>query len=129
MKGSYVLLIKLKKDKDIKIGKLGNISFKKGYYVYVGSALNGLEQRINRHLRQEKKLHWHIDYLLQNAEIIETFYRESNKNEECILAKSFKHFQSIKGFGCSDCKCNSHLFYGKIQKISKVVKSLSLSEF
>jgi len=42
MKGSYILLIKLDEDKDIQIGKLGNISFKKGYYAYVGSALNGL---------------------------------------------------------------------------------------
>ena len=117
MKGSYILLIKLDEDKDIQIGKLGNIPFKKGYYAYVGSALNGLEQRINRHLRQEKKKHWHIDYLLQNAEIVDIFYKVGNKKEECKLTNSLNDLKSVKGFGCSDCSCDSHLFYGSYDKI------------
>jgi len=79
MKGSYILLIKLLKDSEIKVGSLGTISFKKGFYVYVGSAMGGLEQRINRHLRKNKKTFWHIDYLLNNrgAKIIKVFYKES----------------------------------------------------
>ena len=67
MKGSYLLLIELKDKETIQIGKLGKIDFMKGFYVYIGSAINGLEQRINRHLRKEKKLHWHIDFLLKSA--------------------------------------------------------------
>ena len=54
MKGSYILVIELKEEKIIQIGKLGKIHFKKGFYVYIGSALNGLEQRITRHLIKEK---------------------------------------------------------------------------
>ena len=38
-KGNYCLIIKMKNDCTIKIGAKGNIDFKKGYYVYVGSAL------------------------------------------------------------------------------------------
>ncbi|WP_296804597.1 DUF123 domain-containing protein, partial [uncultured Methanobrevibacter sp.] len=57
MKGCYCLIIKLSNSSKIKIGKkLGEIDFTKGHYVYVGSAMNSLESRINRHLRDEKKL-------------------------------------------------------------------------
>lgn len=126
MKGSYILLIKLDKDKNIKIGKLGNIFFKKGYYAYVGSALNGLEQRINRHLRQEKKFHWHIDYLLQNAETVDIFYKLGNKKEECTLTNSLRDLESVKSFGCSDCNCSSHLFFGSYSDIVAKIDSNNL---
>ncbi|MCK4902633.1 MAG: GIY-YIG nuclease family protein, partial [Thermoplasmatales archaeon] len=83
MKGSYILLIELENDSKIQIGKLGDILFKKGFYVYIGSALNGLEQRINRHLRADKKLHWHIDYLLKSAKVDSVYYKENDQREEC----------------------------------------------
>lgn len=54
MKGCYCLIIKLEKNEKIKIGKLGSINFKKGHYVYVGSAMNSLESRLKRHLSDEK---------------------------------------------------------------------------
>ena len=113
MKGSYILLMELDEDKNIKIGKLGNIFFKNGYYVYVGSALNGLENRINRHLRSDKKLHWHIDYFLQHAKVIDAFYKENEIREECFIANKIgENATPINGFGCSDCNCKSHLFNG-----------------
>lgn len=111
MKGVYVLLIELNKDLKIKIGKLGKIEFKKGYYAYVGSALNSLEKRIERHFRKNKRSFWHIDYFLEKAKIKEFVYAEINKRKECEIAKLNLKF--IKGFGCSDCKCKSHLFYSK----------------
>ena len=55
-KGNYCLLIHMKKDSKIKIGAKGFIFFKKGYYVYVGSALNTLSKRIERHLSIDKKI-------------------------------------------------------------------------
>ena len=81
MKGSYVLLIELKENTNIKVGKLGKVFFKKGFYAYVGSALNGIEQRIQRHMRKDKKTHWHIDYLLKHAVVREIFYKESDEKE------------------------------------------------
>ena len=68
MLGTYVLLIELATAATIQVGRLGMLAFAKGYYAYVGSALGGLEQRIDRHLRTEKKLFWHIDYLLNLLE-------------------------------------------------------------
>lgn len=122
MKGSYALLIYLSEVKKIKIGRLGTIDFNPGFYVYIGSALQSLSARINRHLRSEKKLHWHIDYFLQHASIVNSYYKESNGHEECQIAKEFLSiFESIAGFGCSDCSCKSHLFYGSKQQLLNVI--------
>lgn len=115
MKGCYCLIIKLNKDTTIKIGKkLGKIDFNKGYYVYVGSAMNSLESRIKRHLSDEKKLHWHVDYLLRKAEITDVIYNESKRKIECDLSQLISHkSEGIEDFGCSDCECESHLYYFK----------------
>lgn len=111
---TYCLIIKLNNDETITIGKIGEIDFKKGYYVYIGSALNSLEGRIKRHLRDEKKLFWHIDYLLAspNSEVEEVIFERSNAKWECEIAREIAlSGLSINYFGCSDCKCDSHLFY------------------
>jgi len=130
MKGSYILIIQLKKDQKIQIGKLGKIHFSKGFYVYIGSALNGLEQRINRHLRKDKKNHWHIDYLFKHGNIIDIFYNENNSKEECNYAKKFEEkLLPIPNFGSSDCKCKSHLFYGKLNDILSVTQKLQMHRY
>ena len=115
MKGCYCLIINLRKDSEIEIGKrLGKINFDKGYYVYVGSAMNSLESRLNRHLSDEKKLHWHIDYLLKQAEVTDIIYNESAQKIECELSRFIStKTEGIKEFGCSDCDCESHLYYFK----------------
>ena len=121
MIGTYILIIKVKRRiKDLKIGKLGRITFKKGYYLYVGSALGrsaSLENRIKRHLSKKKKLRWHIDYLLarQEAEIESVIIIPSKKRTECLVSKSIERIadKTVKGFGSTDCKCKGHLHYFK----------------
>lgn len=116
LKGTYCILINLNFDAAISIGKLGKINFQRGEYVYVGSALNSLMARIRRHLSSYKKMHWHIDYLLSHddVEVFDVFYAVDDTRWECELAQKIaeKGFK-IKNFGCSDCKCQSHLFYFK----------------
>lgn len=117
LKGSYCLIIHLKEISVIRPGKLEKINLESGYYVYVGSALNSLEGRLDRHLRKSKKLFWHIDYLLdnKNSEIINIIYTISDLKWECEIASSIaENGIKINKFGCSDCKCDSHLFYFKI---------------
>ncbi|HID92923.1 MAG TPA: GIY-YIG nuclease family protein [bacterium (Candidatus Stahlbacteria)] len=123
MKGIYVLLMELKVDEQIKIGKLGKIVFKKGFYAYVGSAMNGLENRIQRHLKRKKKLHWHIDWFLRSAKIKDVMYLESSNKMECKVAQVLaKRFESIKEFGSSDCKCTSHMFFStNLQLLKQLV--------
>jgi len=119
MKGTYVLIMENSEDREIEIGKLGPIAFRKGFYAYVGSALSGLSQRIGRHLREvgeNKKLHWHIDYLLGSSgiEVKEVVFAETEERKECEIAAKLQMkngLEHIANFGCSDCTCRSHLFF------------------
>ncbi|MDI9437866.1 MAG: GIY-YIG nuclease family protein [Euryarchaeota archaeon] len=114
LRGVYCLIINLKEKSTIQVGKKGKINFEDGCYVYVGSALNSLTARINRHLRAEKKLHWHVDYLLESdhSEIAEVMYTITHERLECQVAHEIsKGGMGVKGFGSSDCGCQSHLFY------------------
>jgi len=120
MKGSYVLLIKVNPMQNIRVGRLGIFDFKPGFYAYVGSALNNLEKRIERHLRAKKKNFWHIDYLLEKAEILDVFRVESIQKLECPIAEKLsKQLHSVPNFGSSECRCMSHLFYHENRKILK----------
>ncbi len=117
---TYCLIIKLSKNSTIKIGKLGEIDFKKGYYVYVGSALNSIDGRIRRHLSKEKNLFWHVDYLLAYSTVKEVILERSGKKWECDVAVEIsKKGLPLINFGCSDCRCNSHLFYFKNKEIAE----------
>jgi Uri superfamily endonuclease len=112
MKGSYVLLVELADNKNVTVGKLGSFPFAKGFYAYVGSAMNGLRGRLARHLSKDKKLHWHIDYLLQEGRVIEIIACPSGEKVECSLAQALaSKLDPVGGFGASDCHCRSHLYF------------------
>jgi Uri superfamily endonuclease len=123
-----VLIIKVDKKVDVNVGALGKLTFEKGLYAYVGSAQANLEQRIKRHLAKEKRLFWHIDYLLNDsaARIVKVLYKQAGKTKECNLAKTIsERGKPVDGFGCSDCSCKSHLFrigdYHFLQESMRVV--------
>ncbi|NPV51196.1 MAG: GIY-YIG nuclease family protein [Candidatus Methanofastidiosum sp.] len=115
-KGAYSLLLVLENDQLIEIGKLGRILFKKGYYVYNGSALGGFG-RVRYHLKQNKTKRWHIDYLLEYAKILKIIIAKDAKNHEHDISKFLASVIGAEtptlGFGSSDCKekCPSHLVY------------------
>ncbi len=111
--GSYVLLIRLDEARVIAAGRQPRQRFAAGYYAYVGSALNGLRARLARHLREDKRLHWHIDYLLREARIVDVVTCRSQERTECVIAAALaERFDMVAGFGASDCRCRSHLFRG-----------------
>jgi len=107
---SYQLILKISEEISIEIGKLGLFKFSAGQYIYTGSAAKNMEHRINRHLRSEKKTHWHIDYLTTHpaVEIIEV---RRSEEDECSLNKKTQGRITAPGFGASDCTkaCGSHL--------------------
>ncbi|MDA8099892.1 MAG: DNA/RNA nuclease SfsA [Nitrospiraceae bacterium] len=111
-RGCYVIVLKLPRERKIAIGRLGEMRFRKGYYLYVGSAMKDLTKRIERHRRLIKKYHWHIDYLREQAEFIAAIPIRASVDLECLLAQSAAKCAgwSIPGFGSSDCSCESHLF-------------------
>ncbi len=109
---SYQLFIEVSAPCEIAIGRLGIFAFAAGRYVYTGSARRGLEARIARHLRREKKLRWHIDYLLSASGVSVTRVRRS-RIDECSLNQQTGGTTPVAGFGASDCsgRCSSHLRY------------------
>lgn len=112
--GTYVLLLELPVPQQIYVGSVGMISFPAGFYAYTGSAMSGLKARVARHLRPDKKMRWHIDFLLAHASIKGVFFWESTIKMECLIARALeKEFKSIPRFGCSDCRCPSHLHYSR----------------
>jgi endonuclease-3 len=128
--GVYILKIKLDHPTTLAYGKNHISHFPKGYYYYVGSALNNLEARINRHLSQEKKIHWHIDYLLKQATIEHIYYKITTEKEECPLAQTLaKKLDSIPNFGSTDCTCKSHLYYSKESQSLDLRKNLLLENY
>ncbi len=113
LEGIYILIIEINKQIRIRIGALGDQIFQKGTYAYVGSAQKNLEQRVKRHFKKEKNKFWHIDYILDNksVKIKKILYKQAEKKEECTTANQISQRGiPVKGFGCSDCNCESHLF-------------------
>jgi Uri superfamily endonuclease len=120
--GAYILLLFVSQEVTVTIGQLGKQNFPKGYYAYTGSALGAgasLRHRISRHLKKEKCLFWHIDYLLanENVSVKAVIAVETSENMECTVNTYLKSVNgstiAVKGFGASDCKnsCGSHLLY------------------
>ncbi len=129
-KGVYQLLIYLSKSTHIRIGKKGTFGFPKGYYIYTGSAKRGLKARVERHLREEKKHFWHIDYLLDHASVKKVFLFPEDRLDECFLSrKMLKRSEAkviVPKFGASDCSCPTHLvFFRKLKDIPKVSRTYS----
>lgn len=117
-KGTYVLLLFLERDKDIIIGRRKNSSsilFQAGYYAYAGSAHGpgGLRSRIRRHLRQDKKSIWHIDYLRKEAVPVEVWVHAHEKKQEKIRSDALtcmKGSHPVENFGnTDDMKSRTHL--------------------
>lgn len=117
LSGAYCLCIRVERDQRIRIGALGELDFVEGFYVYVGSAMNGLEARVRRHTNTSRgvfrAIHWHLDYLLkeEGVSISRVFIKPSNVKVECEIADSVSGYGApVKDFGSSDCRCSSHLF-------------------
>jgi sugar fermentation stimulation protein A len=111
-RGSYIIILRLGRRRRIQIGSLGKVLFQKGYYLYVGSAERNLTKRIERHRRKRKNRFWHIDYLREHADVHAVLPVRSSTRLECPMASSIEKIAdwTIRGFGSSDCSCDTHLF-------------------
>jgi sugar fermentation stimulation protein A len=114
--GNYLIILEIAEPAAADIGALGTVFFKAGWYVYAGSARKNLSKRISRHLRKTgKQKHWHLDYLRPLAKTVRALPFYTYRNLECDLATEMKKLggRGIPGFGSSDCRCESHLYYFK----------------
>ena len=111
--GSYALALRLPSRRKLTVGRLGLVEFPSGHYIYFGSALGGLKARVARHLRSDKKLHWHADYLSAEVPWNRVWQLPDGQRWECVWAAAAAAAAGVTlpapGFGSSDCRCRSHL--------------------
>ncbi len=111
-RGTYLLVLYLGRKRRLSIGRLGMLHFPRGFYVYVGSAMRGLQGRIERHRRMSKRPHWHIDTLRAVSELRSGLPIRSATRLECDIASALAKIGAwkIPDFGSTDCACGTHLF-------------------
>ncbi len=115
--GTYALVFFSSSQEKIQVGKLGAVELRTGFYVYAGSAFGpgGLAARVGRHEKISKTARWHIDYLRPHLCLGEAWLtNDTEKREHCwaeVLAQWGRSEIPLAGFGSSDCRCQSHLFY------------------
>ncbi len=109
---TYRLLIWVERALQLHVGALGRHLLGPGLYVYTGSARRNPRARLQRHLRRDKRLRWHIDYLLSQPEV-QVLDVEIWIAPECSVNRDTGGTVPIAGFGASDCVagCASHLRY------------------
>lgn len=139
--GVYTLIIHLPVDIHLKVGKLGEHEFLRGYYAYTGSALgqgaSSLRKRVTRHLQKEKTKFWHVDYLLarEEAVVLAIVGAYTSKRMECMINRGLKKEATARipvlGFGALDCKenCGSHLLYFGEKNVKQKVASFYRERF
>jgi Uri superfamily endonuclease len=116
--GTYIVALWLHLAQAVPIGRLADIEFPPGWYLYCGSARGpgGLAARVARHRRRlgsAKRAHWHIDYLRQRAAWVGAWARTGRGRLECDWAAALACLPGAErvapGFGASDCRCPAHL--------------------
>jgi len=124
--GTYVLVFHLRVPVE---NKLGDFS---GRYCYVGSAMGpgGLRARVARHLRQGKPLQWHIDYLTSSEGFRPVSVYATPDVPECRVAQGLSRlFTGHPRFGCSDCKCPTHLFLiDEVPRLEALMRELGFDK-
>ncbi|MDH3701228.1 MAG: GIY-YIG nuclease family protein [Alphaproteobacteria bacterium] len=110
--GAYALSIELVQP--VRLARFPDTALSAGTYVYCGSAYGpgGLRARVARHLRHEKPMRWHVDYLTRSGSVRAVLALP--EGSECALLSSILTHPGatvpIRGFGSSDCRrCPAHL--------------------
>jgi len=117
--GTYALILFCPRDQLVQIGKLGPLELRRGFYVYVGSALGpgGVRARIAHHQEVSQRPHWHIDYLRPRVRLERVWHSHDRVRREHGWARIISALRGatvpIAGFGSSDCRCATHLFFFK----------------
>ncbi|MDW3229955.1 MAG: DUF123 domain-containing protein [Acidobacteriota bacterium] len=132
-KGLYLLLLELETGKTIKAGRLPAKYFQAGFYLYVGRAKRGLNQRVQRHLKKRKRIFWHIDYFANKACIREVWTKADYFDECRMVHRLLKLIKKARiaqeKFGASDCRCCGHLIYlGTESNLEKLGEKLGLEK-
>ncbi len=127
--GLYVLYLRITRPIRTRVLKLGYHHFEAGDYVYVGSAGNGILNRLHWHCRRTKRptggrkigKQWHIDALtvhdaVELLGVIENRVVLRSKRRECLWAEEVRAAVAggmpVPGFGSTNCTlgCDAHFW-------------------
>lgn len=115
--GTYALVLRAPRGRTVRVGRLGALALRRGWYVYVGSAFGpgGLAARIRHHLRGGARPRWHIDYLREALGFVEAWCTQDRRPREHLWASVLRGVEGCsipaRRFGASDCRCAAHLFF------------------
>jgi Uri superfamily endonuclease len=115
--GSYILVLQSDSDETVGIGRLGDMTLRPGFYLYVGSAFGpgGLRARVGRHAQRRKPLRWHIDYLRAQVQLRAVVFSIDAQRYEEGWSRQIQGWADtnipMPGFGASDSRAASHLFF------------------
>lgn len=112
--GAYILIFRPEIALAPGPGKFAGLRIPPGIVAYCGSARGpgGIAARVGRHLRPDKRRHWHIDHLSAATPAIGVLAAPGAT--ECALAGYLSRRPGacfpVPGFGSSDCRqCPAHL--------------------
>ncbi len=117
--GTYALLFRVTESHRIRVGRRGELHLTPGWYVYVGSARGpgGLRARLRRHMKREKSLHWHIDYITQHITPHQIVYTLGTTAMECRWVQGLLSVPGttvpLPNLGNGDCTmgCPAHFLH------------------
>ena len=101
----------------LRVGRLGSLVLRPGWYVYVGSAFGpgGVRARVAHHRKLAARPRWHVDYLRRQAALKHVWYTCDPTPREHEWARVLRQLPGaevpLRGFGSSDCRCPSHLVH------------------
>lgn len=113
--GTYALILAAHEARCLRIGRLGSLALRPGWYVYVGSAFGpgGVRARLAHHRQRTARPHWHIDYLRRHTQLEGVWCTHDPVRREHQWAQTMQRLPGadmpLRGFGASDCACASHL--------------------
>ena len=125
-RGTYIMMLDADNDRRITIGRRMTIDVRPGRYLYVGSAFGpgGVRARVNRHFRNAGICRWHVDYLRRFTRPAGALVCYGARDTEHRWARALDDagLQAVTGFGCSDCRCRTHLYMtGDDQNIDRLL--------
>lgn len=138
VRGTYVLLLRVTKPVEVKVGAAGRREFSRGHYCYVGSAFGKtitIENRIGRYLRLGgvggASPRWHIDYVLRSPSVeLRGVYVLEDRQKECEMAEWILGIAvPVRGIGSSDCRCKTHLFRVNKKRVEEALKGAGFRKF
>jgi Uri superfamily endonuclease len=129
-KGVYALVFS-NRPCSLRIGALGEIRFRRGWHIYIGSAMGpGGFARVRRHRQlaraRDRPPRWHVDHLLLSPRFTlrYTLCGASPGNLECALTDALGG-EAVPSFGSSDCACRSHLLYRASDPVADVMEAMA----